>query len=164
MLQLDTAMQRLASVRFGRAGGRALDAAALLEWSRDPIAVTRFLALREEERAGLTAWLEESVGPVARVVFQLLAQDQAADAVPFGLAAAELYAPGVTAPAGAWRRHGSAPRCASSAGTLRRRRACDRSPRRAESLTLRWSDNGHALDAQAACATGRADPRRTARR
>lgn len=150
VLQLDTAMQRLASVRFGREG-ESLDAAALLEWSRDPIQVTRFLSLRAEERAGLTAWLEESVGPVARVMFQLLGQNQAADAVAFGLAAAELYAPGakrrqvvVEARIRAEMRFlgGNAPPEANLRSFAEA----------AESLTLRWSDNGHALDAHAACA------------
>jgi len=150
VLQLDTAMQRLASVRFGREG-ESLDAAALLEWSRDPIQVTRFTSLREEERAGLTAWLTESVGPVARVVFQLLAQNQIADAVPFGLAAAELYVPGVKrrqvvveARIRAEMRFfgGNAPPETSLRSFAEA----------AESLALRWSDNGHALDADAACA------------
>src|SRR6266536_2787305 len=102
VLGLDTALRRLAGARFGGPasgsgdGGTdetVLDAAALLVWTRDEAAVARFLALRPEERAGLGGWLAESVGPVARVVFAMLGHADITDAVPFGLAAAELYPP-----------------------------------------------------------------------
>ena len=106
VLGRDTALRRLAGARFGAPGvgsgdvgtgpgadETVLDAAALLVWTRDEAAVARFLALRPEERAGLTGWLSESVGPVARVVFAMLGHADITDVVPFGLAAAELYPP-----------------------------------------------------------------------
>jgi hypothetical protein len=106
VLGLDTALRRLAGTRFGGPGASSgdsgvgsgadetvLDAAALLAWTRDEAAVARFLALRPEERAGLTGWLSESIGPVAKVVFAMLGHADITDAVPFGLAAAELYPP-----------------------------------------------------------------------
>ena len=106
VLGLDTALRRLAGARFSGPGvgsgdggtgcgadESVLDAAALLVWTRDEAAVARFLALRPEERTGLTSWLSESVGPVARVVFAMLGNADITDAVPFALAAAELYQP-----------------------------------------------------------------------
>ncbi len=77
VLGRDTALRRLAGARLGAPGAGsadpggddpALDASALLEWTQDEAAVARFLALRPEERAGLTDWLVESIGSVARVV------------------------------------------------------------------------------------------------
>ena len=100
VLGLDTAMARLAAARLGTAGTGtdglvaddvALDAAGLLEWTRDEAAVARFLGLRAEERAGLADWLSQSIGPVARVTFGMLGHTDITDAIPFGLAAAELY-------------------------------------------------------------------------
>ncbi len=106
VLGLDTALRRLAGARFGAPGvgsgdggigpgdgETVLDAAALLAWTRDEAAVARFLALRPEERAGLTGWLAESVGPIAKVVFAMLGHADITDAIAFGLAAAELYPP-----------------------------------------------------------------------
>ncbi|MCO5994770.1 BREX-2 system phosphatase PglZ [Actinoallomurus rhizosphaericola] len=151
VLQLETALGRLAAVRLGMDGeDDRVDAAALLEWSRDALRVTRFAALREEERTGLAGWLEDTVGPVARVVFRLLGQDQAADAVPFGLAAAELYAPEVS------RRQV----VVQARVRVEERFFGGRPPSDADlrtfaeaagSLTLRWSDNGRAEEAQELC-------------
>ncbi len=150
VLQFDTALQRLAAVRLGRGGeDERLDAAALLDWSRDEIRLARFLALRQEEQDGLVGWLEESVGPVAQIMFRLLQAGQVTDAIPFGLAAAEFCAKdggGQAVMAARIRAEerflgGQAP----SEASLRIFGEA------AESLTLRWSENGHADDAQAMC-------------
>jgi hypothetical protein len=52
--------------------------------------VASFHRLRDEERTGLTAWLVETVGPVAQALFAMPA-DRIPDAVPVGLALAALY-------------------------------------------------------------------------
>ena len=150
VLQFDTALQRLAAVRLGRGGeDERLDAAALLDWSRDEIRLARFLALRQEEQDGLGGWLEESVGPVAQIVFRLLQTGQVTDAIPFGLAAAEFCAKDGVGQAVAAARIRAEERFlggqAPSEASLRMFGEA------AESLTLRWSENGHAVDAQAMC-------------
>ncbi|MFG1999070.1 BREX-2 system phosphatase PglZ [Spirillospora sp. NPDC048911] len=150
VLQLDAVLRKLAAVRLGKDEDERLDAAALLEWSRDELRVSRFLALSEQERVGLASSLESSIGPVARVVFRLLGSGQVGDAVPFGLAAAELYAPTARrrkivheARVRAEERYfgGDAP---GEATLLAFAEA-------AESLTLRWNDNGHENEARSAC-------------
>jgi hypothetical protein len=151
VLQFDTALSRLAAVRLGHGGeDERLDAAALLDWSRDESRLARFLALRQDERDGLAGWLEESAGPVADIVFRLLRAGQATDAIPFGLAAAELYG------TGAGRRQALlTARVRAEERFLGRQAPREPSLRTfgeaAESLTLRWSENGHADDARAMC-------------
>ncbi len=44
----------------------------------------------QEEQDGLTGWLEDVGRPSGQVVFRLLREGQVLDAVPFGLAVAEL--------------------------------------------------------------------------
>ena len=159
MLQVDTALARLAALRLGQGSegnqpdageDEHLDAAALLDWSRDETRVARFLGLRQEERDGLAAWLEISAGPVATVVFGLLRAGQVADAIPFGLAVAELYGPAASGQEMAVMARGRAEQRflgghpPDAAGMRVFGEA-------AESLTLRWSENGHADDAQAMC-------------
>lgn len=150
MLELETALRRLAAVRFGKDEDERLDAAALLEWSRDEVRVARFLALRDQERQGLVTWLEQSVGPVASVVFRMLRHGHIHDAAPFGLAAAELYAPA------ARRRHAAL----QARGRAEERYFGGQAPgeqsitafaEAAESLTLRWSQNGRAEEAGRIC-------------
>jgi hypothetical protein len=151
VLPADTALSRLAALRAGREGtDERLDAAALLDWSRDETRVARFLSLRQEEQDGLATWLAASAGPVAGVVFRLLREGQVTDAVPFGLVVAELYGPAagrreavLMARARAEQRFlgGSPP---DRAGMLAFGEA-------AESLVLRWTENGHAPDARAMC-------------
>ncbi|GAA4240591.1 BREX-2 system phosphatase PglZ [Actinomadura meridiana] len=152
VLRLETVLRRLAAVRFGKDQDEEerLDAAALLEWSRDGARVSRFTVLPAEERAGLASWLETSVGPVARVVFRLLAGGQVWDAVPFGLAAAELYAPT------ARRRRPLAEARVRAEERFLGGTAPDEASLRAfaeaaESLVLRWNDNGHTAEAGLAC-------------
>jgi hypothetical protein len=151
VLQFDLALSRLAAVRLGHSGEvEHLDAAALLDWSRDETRLARFLALRQDEQDGLAGWLEESAGPVAQIVFRLLRAGQVADAIPFGLAAAELSGAGASSHQAVL-----AARIRAEERFLGRQAPAEASLRAfgeaAESLTLRWSDNGHAADAQAMC-------------
>jgi hypothetical protein len=152
VLQFDTALARLAAVRLGRdEADERLDAAALLEWSLDHARVARFVNLRDEERAGLTGWLETSIGPVAQIVFRLLANGQVADAVSFGLAAAELYPPATERE----RLDVRDARIRAEERFLGRQPVSRESltlfAEAAESLVLRWSDADHAPAAQAMC-------------
>jgi PglZ domain len=97
VLTLDFAVNRLVGVRFGISDGRddaVMDAAALLEWTRNEFRVASFRRLPADERAGLAGWLRESVGPVAWAVFALLEHAEAGDAVPLGLALRGLAEPG----------------------------------------------------------------------
>lgn len=151
VLPAGTVLARLAALRLGRGDeGERLDAAALLDWSRDETQVARFLSLRQEERDGLAAWLETSAGPVAGAVFRLLREGQVTDAVPFGLVVAELYGPTagrkeavLMARARAEQRFlGGQP--LATAGLAAFGEA-------AESLILRWNENGHAAEARAMC-------------
>jgi PglZ domain len=151
-----TALNRLAATRLGirDADDSAVDAAALLEWTTDASAVASFLQLREAERVGLVDWLERSVGRVANVVFAMEGPGKVPDAVPFGLAIAALYE-GTDEPAA--QPHGDA--------LVARVRAAERYlggrslevpvlqafGLAAESLVVRWTDNGHAPQAAALC-------------
>ena len=151
VLPADTALARLAALRLGRGGeDDRLDTAALLDWSRDETQVARFLSLRQEEQDGLAAWLETSAGPVARVVFRLLREGQIADAIPFGLVVAELYGPTANRREKVVMARGRAEQrflggnAADAAGLQAFGEA-------AESLALRWSENGHPADAWAMC-------------
>ena len=97
VLTLDVAMSRLVGVRFGISDGRdeaGMDAAALLEWTRNEFRVSTFRQLPEDERNGLADWLRDSVGPVARAVFAMLDHAEVADAVSLGLALRGLAEPG----------------------------------------------------------------------
>ncbi|MFJ8916059.1 BREX-2 system phosphatase PglZ [Amycolatopsis sp. NPDC102389] len=98
VLTRDSAIRALIGARLG---GRALaegalDAGALLEWSRDPAASSRFMALSEPERAGLTQWLSDTVGEVAVVVMRLAADGRAADTMPLGVVGSAVTAPGAS--------------------------------------------------------------------
>ena len=96
VLTLDVALRRLAAVRLRLNAGAdpdtVVDAAALLEWTRDRAAVAGFRLLRPEEHDGLVAWLKERVGAVAHVIFGMTDQDNLSDAIPLGLAFAALFA------------------------------------------------------------------------
>jgi hypothetical protein len=171
ILSRATALNRLAStrLRIEDADDSPVDAAALLQWTVDSAAVETFLRLREEERAGLIAWLGETTGGVASVVFALAPAGKIPDAIPFGLAAAALYGP----PSHAQGRTPGRQRAAEaeppgqSAGEVviarvrtEERYLSGKSPDSralsafgevAESLVTRWADNGHAAEAAALC-------------
>ena len=104
----------------------------------------------QDEQDGLAGWLEESAGPVAEIVFRLLRAGQVLDAIPFGLAAAELWGAGAGG-----RQAVLAARIRAEERFLGRQAPGEARLRAfgeaAESLTLRWSENGHAEDAQAMC-------------
>jgi hypothetical protein len=162
VLSRASALNRLTATRLGIEGAddSPVDAAALLQWTADGAAVDTFLRLREEERAGLVAWLAETTGGVADVVFAMAATGKIFDAVPFGLAAAALYGPPAHAQA-------VGPETVSGAGEVfvARVRADERylgrtSPdiealqvfgEASDSLVTRWADNGHAIQAAALC-------------
>jgi hypothetical protein len=151
-----TALNRLAAARLGidDADDSQIDAAALLQWTLDPSAVARFADLRGAERDGLVAWLQETVGPVADVVFRMAVAGKVKDAVPFGLVAGALYGPS-----------GNGETAGDSDVTVARVRAEERylggrAPDTqalrafgvaAESLVTRWADNGHARQATELC-------------
>jgi hypothetical protein len=151
VLPADTVLGRLAALRFGRGGGNEhLDPAALLDWSRDETQVARFLSLRQEEQDGLAAWLETSAGPVAGIVFRLLREGQVGDAIAFGLTVAELYG------SAAERRETVMMARARAEQRFLGGHRSDTAGLRAfgeaaESLILRWSENGHPFDAQEMC-------------
>ncbi|MDT0304251.1 BREX-2 system phosphatase PglZ [Streptomonospora wellingtoniae] len=90
LIRLEEALRVVTAVRFGKDKDDRIDAAALLDWTRDHARVGRFAELRDDERDGLRAELEAAVGPVARVVFLLLDKGQVYDALPTGLVLAEL--------------------------------------------------------------------------
>lgn len=90
VIRLEEALRVVTAVRLGRDKDDRIDAAALLDWTRDHVAVRRFSELRDDERDGLQAELEAAIGPVARVVFLLLGNGQVYDALPAGLVFAEL--------------------------------------------------------------------------
>lgn len=82
----DGAFRALIGARLGdEFGDGALDAGALLAWSRTPAGPARFAALTEAERDGLTVWLTEMIGDTARVVMRLAAVGRARDAMALGL-------------------------------------------------------------------------------
>ena len=153
ILTLDLVMSRLVGVRFGISDGRdeaTMDAAALLEWTRNELRVSEFLQLRREERDGLADWLRDSVGSVARVVFGMLESAEAADVIPVGLALRGLTEPD------AWRR-----RALATAMVRAEERFFGGHPpakadlrafaEAAESLISRWSDGPYALQAGDLC-------------
>jgi hypothetical protein len=144
-------LARLAALRLGR--GREddlLDAAALLDWSRDETRVARFLSLRPEEQDGLARWLQVSAGPVARIVFRLLHEGQVADAIPFGLVVAELYGPAASRREKVVMARGRAEQ-RFLGGNATDTASLQAFGEAAESLILRWNDNGQPADAQAMC-------------
>jgi hypothetical protein len=86
VLTRDGALRALIDARLGdEFGDGALDAGALLAWSRTPAGPAQFAALPEAEREGLTVWLTETIGDTARVVMRLAAADRAQDAMALGL-------------------------------------------------------------------------------
>ncbi|MFN2497125.1 MAG: BREX-2 system phosphatase PglZ, partial [Pseudonocardiaceae bacterium] len=106
VLTRDFAVQALIEARLGGPdladstfGAGALDADALLAWSRTSVGPARFAALSDAERAGMTGWLTEMVGDVAPVLLGLAGAGRGADAMALGVLGSVLVAPGVGAEA-----------------------------------------------------------------
>lgn len=104
VLTRDAAVRALVGERLGLAqdGGHDLadlDADALLAWSRTVAGPTRFAELPEAERAGLTAWLTETVGAAAPTLLALVADGRGEDAMALGVLGSVLSSP--EAPTGA---------------------------------------------------------------
>ena len=168
-----TALNRLAATRLGirDADDSAVDAAALLEWTTDASGVASFLQLRDAERVGLIYWLAQSVGPVADVVFAMAVPGKVPDAVPFGLAIAALYE-GAGEPEAQAQGDVLVARVRGAerylGGLSLEVRVLQAFGVAAESLVVRWTDNGHAPQAAALVRAGRVHPlparRRPARR
>ena len=153
VLTLDFAMNRLVGVRFGISDGRddaVMDAAALLEWTRNEFRVASFSRLPKEERAGLADWLRESVGPTAWAVFALLEHAEVSDAVPLGLALRGLAEPGARR-----RRAQETALVRAEERFFGGHSPGDKDLREfseaAESLIGRWSDGPHAVVAGELC-------------
>lgn len=108
VLTRETALRQLAARRFrlDRLGVDAeeLNAATLLLWSSDVAAVEAFRGLRAAERAGLSAWLRETAGSPAEILFHLVDRGQAGDALALGLVCGALWNP--LAEKVAWRARG----------------------------------------------------------
>jgi hypothetical protein len=162
VLSQASALNRLTATRLGieDADDSPVDAAALLQWSADRAAVETFLRLREEERAGLIAWLAETTGGVADVVFAMGVTGKIFDAIPFGLAAAALYGPPAHAQAAGPGAAGGADEVFVARVRAEERYLGRTSPDvealqafglASESLVTRWADNGHASQAAAMC-------------
>jgi hypothetical protein len=99
LLTRDAAIRALIVARLGDhdiADG-ALDAGALLDWSRSGTGPDRFAALAEPERAGLTDWLAEKAGLAAPVVMALAGTGSAVDTMALGVVGAVLSVPDVPA-------------------------------------------------------------------
>jgi PglZ domain-containing protein len=86
VLTRDGALRALIGVRLGdEFGVGALDAGALLAWSRTSGGPERFASLPPAERDGLMAWLTEMIGDTARVVMRLAVVGRAGEAMALGL-------------------------------------------------------------------------------
>lgn len=163
MLTLETALDRLAAVRFATgdtARDSGVDAAALLVWTGTAGAAD-FGSLREAERTGLIERLRQTAKPATDVVFGieraagdkqtketvggLIATGRIRDAIPFGLAVAALYGQddALTARGRAEERY--------LAGYVPAHETMRAFGEVAESLVIRWTDNGHAPEAADAC-------------
>ncbi|MER6630967.1 BREX-2 system phosphatase PglZ [Streptomyces sp. NPDC000987] len=98
VLTRDRAVRALLAARVGLGDAADdspdLDADTLFDWSRTPAGPRRFAELPQQERAGLTVWLEEVAGPAAPTLLALAADGRGADALPLGaLASAALACP-----------------------------------------------------------------------
>ncbi|WP_214403724.1 BREX-2 system phosphatase PglZ [Pseudonocardia lacus] len=98
VLTRDVAVRALLQARLGIGDGPT-DAGTLLEWSQGAAGPARFADLAEAERAGLSRWLAESVGGVAVVLMNLVAQGRAGDAMALGVIAGVLDQAGTSAEA-----------------------------------------------------------------
>ncbi|MDX2853110.1 BREX-2 system phosphatase PglZ [Streptomyces sp. PA03-3a] len=104
VLTLDAAMRALVHARIGLGDGLSTDAVpldveALLAWSRTPGGPARFAELQPDERAGLTTWLDRTVGDSAPLLLALAQAGRGEDAMALGIVAAVLTGPKATADA-----------------------------------------------------------------
>jgi hypothetical protein len=147
VLTLSTALNRLAAARLGIeavADESGVDAASLLEWTTQSASVARFLALREEERAGIITWLNRTAGHAAEVIFRMDATGKITDAVPFGLVMVALCRRDDTLAARirAEERYLAGPLQSDEATPADEKMKAFGEA--AESLVARWAYNGHA--------------------
>ncbi|MGH3188326.1 MAG: BREX-2 system phosphatase PglZ [Streptosporangiaceae bacterium] len=154
-LTFATAMNRLVSMRLGRHGDEdeiVVDAAALLEWTTEPAAVSSFLRLRETERRGIIDWLHDTIRAVAEVLFAISPDDRITDAVPLGLAIDALYreAAGQSPPTGAPVARARAEERFFT-GKTPASAAMREFGEAAVSFITRWTANGHAQQAADMC-------------
>ncbi|MER6470287.1 BREX-2 system phosphatase PglZ [Streptomyces collinus] len=88
VLTRDRALRALLAARVGlgdmRANSLDLDADTLFDWSRTPAGPRLFAELPDQQRTGLTEWLEEVTGPAAPTLLALAADGRGADALPLG--------------------------------------------------------------------------------
>ncbi len=89
-LTRDFALGQLAGAVLGVAADH-VDAAALLRWSADPVAVRRYLELPDPVRVGLGGWLIERTGPAGELTLRAAAAGSAADATALALVADLLW-------------------------------------------------------------------------
>ncbi|GAA4919009.1 BREX-2 system phosphatase PglZ [Stackebrandtia albiflava] len=135
-------LERLAAHRLGYAPTHRVDAATLLEWSRDDSRVHGYLQYPATDIDELDAYLVETVGPVAQIVLGLARHRKNYDAIPLGLLLAEIYGdsdlpPDAVADAKARLEVGYFPADAPTEDALRTfGETC-------LAFTTRWSDNVH---------------------
>lgn len=103
VLTRDAAVRALLVARLGLAGpgkaaaDTAIDADALLTWSRNAAGPARFLELDPGERAELTKWLGETAGPAVPVLMALVESGRADDAMARGLLGSAMEDPATPA-------------------------------------------------------------------
>ena len=130
VLQFDTALSRLASVRLGHGGEEErIDAAALLDWSRDETRLARFLSLRQDEQDGLAGWLRRASGPGRGDRIPAAAGRAGARRDPVRSGRGRAVGSRGGRPRGGARRPGFGRRSGSWAGRRPARRGCGRSVR-----------------------------------
>ncbi|MFE4213604.1 BREX-2 system phosphatase PglZ [Streptomyces sp. NPDC056844] len=101
VLTRDAALRVLVTERLGlghpdlspTSAGPAVDADALLAWSRTPAGPRRFAELADTERAELKVWLGEVAGPAVPLLLSLAEAGRGQDAMPLGLLGAALRDP-----------------------------------------------------------------------
>ncbi|MGY4982448.1 BREX-2 system phosphatase PglZ [Streptomyces sp. 900105755] len=104
VLTRDRAVRALLAARVGLGDTRDdsldLDADTLFDWSRAAAGPRRFAELSEQERGGLSAWLEQVTGPAAPTLLALAADGRGEDALPLGALASAALASSSAADAG----------------------------------------------------------------
>ncbi|MGW5633286.1 BREX-2 system phosphatase PglZ [Streptomyces sp. NPDC003832] len=98
VLTRDRAVRALLAARVGLGDAADdsldLDADTLFDWSRASAGPRRYSELPEQERDGLTEWLQQASGDAAPTLLALAADGRGADALPLGaLASAALACP-----------------------------------------------------------------------